>query len=123
MKYDFIENKVKDLVRDLQWAERDACCEDDYQRLTDIAEDIIGGIPRNLLLIDYWTRYAIANRLPEGMQRDKKIINETMEYLYNNDTVCFDSNLIEDIDDDIDTVAGKHGGQYGLQEQTKDKRP
>lgn len=110
MKYDFIEEKVKDLVRDLQWAERDACCEDDYQRLTDIAEDIIGGIPRNLLLIDYWTRYAIANRLPEPMQRDKKIINETMEYLYDNDTVCFDSNLIEDIDDDIDTVAGKHGG-------------
>ena len=123
MKYDFIEKKVKDLVSDLRWAEKDACCEDDYQRLTDIAEDIVGGISRKLLLIDYWTRYAIANRLPKGMQRDKKIINETMEYLYNNDTVCFDSNLIEDIDDDIDTVAGKYGDKCGLQEQTKDKRP
>ena len=46
MKYDWLEEKVKDLVRDLQWVERDACCEDDYDRLTDIAEDIIGGIPR-----------------------------------------------------------------------------
>jgi hypothetical protein len=117
MKYDFIEEKVKDLVRDLQWAERDACCEDDYQRLTDIAEDIIGGIPRYLLLIDYWTRYATRCRLPKTLQHDTKRINEITDVICNNDTVSFNKSVALHINKDIKQYLES---ENGLQEQTKD---
>lgn len=117
MKYDFIEEKVKDLVRDLQWAERDACCEDDYDRLTDIAEDLIGGIPRNLLLIDYWTRYGFVARLPEKLRHDTKYINKMIEFLYKNDTVCFGDNITFNVNEDIERFQEIDDG---LQEQTED---
>lgn len=117
MKYDFIEEKVKDLVRDLQWAERDACCEDDYDRLTDIAEDIIGGIPRNLLLIDYWTRYGFVARLPERLRHNTEYINKMIEYLYKHDTVYFGDATTFAVDEDIEKFLEINDG---LQEQTKD---
>ena len=101
MKYDWLEEKVKDLVRDLQWVERDACCEDDYDRLTDIAEDIIGGIPRYLLLIDYWTRYATRARMPETLQHNTRKINEIIDVICNNDTVSFYESVALNIHKDI----------------------
>ena len=116
MKYDWLENKVADLVRDIKFAVERADNEDDFERLTDILEDLVGGIPRQVLLIDYWTRYGIVNRMRPQKRRDTKYINQLMEYLYSNDTICFDEEIVDYINQDIYNFEA----EYGLQEQTKD---
>lgn len=117
MKYDWLEKKAKEFIRDLQWAEKDACCEDEYEKIVDIAEEVLEGIPTTLVQKDWFARYGVVSRLPDPLKHDSKLINKLMEYLYDNDTICFDNDIAERLDYDTERFLESNNG---LQEQTKD---
>jgi hypothetical protein len=90
----------KQFLEELNNQKKLAKTEDDYSELESIAEDIMCGIPNELILKDYWTRSAVISRITdEDKQTDTKYINGFMKYLYNIDAVCFDEQVTYTIDD------------------------
>ena len=103
MKYEYLEELKNDFIKALQAETQKATNEDDMDELSSIAEDLVSGIPVELMMKDYWTRSAIKNYVmkvdaPDKMG-DTQYITRYMRYIYSEDAVYFgdyvNENLIE----------------------------
>lgn len=103
MKYEYLEELRNDFIKALQAETRKATNEDDMDELSSITEDLVSGIPVELMIKDYWTRSAIKNYVlkvdaPDKMD-DTPYITRYMRYLYSENAIYFgdyvNDNLIE----------------------------
>ena len=100
-KYKYLEKLKNDFIKAIQEETQKASNEDDMDVLSSIAEDLLCGVPVELMLKDYWTRSAIKNYVMKVDAQDKmndtQYITKYMRYLYSEDAVYFGDYVNENL--------------------------
>lgn len=102
MKYDDLRELSHKLLDSLQEEVKYAKNEDDFDELEQIAEDLLLGIPTNLIQKDFYKRSDIRTYLDDKDKQDTRKIDKAMARLYDLDTIafCYDQ-VNQAIEDDL----------------------
>jgi len=85
IRYEELYNLRKQFTDALQKAATEAQNEDEFAVLEDVATDVLGCMPVNLMSCDYIARGTVASYLDEKDRQDTKKINGLMKQIYEDD--------------------------------------
>ena len=107
MSYTKLEMLRDELLRELKKQNESATTEEQMEELTDIAVDIIDGIPITLVQKDYMSRIFIKGYLHTKNQGNMKMVDDLMNKCWQNDLVAlYDQDFDEDINEIVDEIEG-----------------
>lgn len=104
MKYEYLQEKVDELIKYLQQETNRADNEWNMDELESIAIDLICKIPTQLVHKDYYGRTDIKRYLGKEYEENTSAINNFMNKVYEQDLISFD---YDSVNNDIQETADK----------------